>query len=121
MINDLTPFKIEDLLKRDQINIDQDKNKKQYFKKAILVTGAAGSIGSEIVRQLLKFSPKEIILFDNNENSLFNIKKELENKKSKTNFHYLLKSVTDLKSVEFCFSKFKIDVVFHANDTSTFI
>ena len=114
VINDLAPFKIEDLLKRDQINIDQDKNKKQYFKKTILVTGAAGSIGSEIVRQLLKFSPKEIILFDNNENSLFNIKKELENKKSKTNFHYLLKSVTDLNSVEFCFSKFKIDVVFHA-------
>ena len=114
VINDLAPFKIEDLLKRDQINIDQDKNKKQYFKKTILVTGAAGSIGSEIVRQLLKFSPKEIILFDNNENSLFNIKKELEIKKSKTNFHYLLKSVTDLNSVEFCFSKFKIDVVFHA-------
>ena len=113
-INNLAPFKIEDLLKRDQIYIDLDKNKKQYFNKTILVTGAAGSIGSEIVRQLLNFSPKEIILFDNNENSLFNIKKELESKKSKTNFHYLLKSVTDLNSVEFCFSKFKVDVVFHA-------
>tara|TARA_X000000368_G_C23034748_1_gene714112 strand:+ start:266 stop:2098 length:1833 start_codon:yes stop_codon:yes gene_type:complete len=113
-INNLTPFKIEDLLKRDQIYIDLDKNKKLYFRKTVLVTGAAGSIGSEIVRQLLNFSPKEIILFDNNENSLFNIKKELESKKSKTNFHYLLKSVTDLNSVEFCFSKFKVDVVFHA-------
>ena len=113
-INNLAPFKIEDLLKRDQIYIDLDKNKKQYFKKTVLVTGAAGSIGSEIVRQLLNFSPKEIILFDNNENSLFNIKKELESKKSKTNFHYLLKSVTDLNSVEFCFSKFKVNVVFHA-------
>ena len=106
--------KIEDLLKRDQININLDKNKEQYFKKTILVTGAAGSIGSEIVRQLLNFNPKEIILFDNNENSLFNIKKELESNKSKTSFHYLLKSVTDLNSVEFCFSNFKIDVVFHA-------
>ena len=113
-INNLSPFKIEDLLKRDQINIDLDKNKKLYFKKTILVTGAAGSIGSEIVRQLLNFNPKEIILFDNNENSLFNIKKELENNKSKTSFHYLLKSVTDLNSVKFCFSNFKIDVVFHA-------
>ena len=113
-INNLAPFKIEDLLKRDQIKIDQDKNKKQYFRKTILVTGAAGSIGSEIVRQLLNFNPKEIILFDNNENSLFNIKKELESKKYKTNFHYLLKSVTDLNSVEFCFSNFKVDVVFHA-------
>ena len=74
----MAPFKIEDLLKRDQIKIDLHKNKKLYFKKTILVTGAAGSIGSEIVRQLLNFSPKEIILFDNNENSLFNIKKELE-------------------------------------------
>ena len=113
-INNLAPFKIEDLLKRDQIYIDLDKNKKQYFRKTVLVTGAAGSIGSEIVRQLLNFSPKEIILFDNNENSLFNIKKELESIKSKTNFHYLLKSVTDLNSVEFCFSKFKVNVVFHA-------
>ncbi len=113
-INNLAPFKIEDLLKRDQIKIDLDKNKKLYFKKTILVTGAAGSIGSEIVRQLLNFSPKEIILFDNNENSLFNIKKELEYPKSKTNFHYLLKSVTDLNSVDFCFSNFEIDVVFHA-------
>ena len=113
-INNLAPFKIEDLLKRDQINIDLDKNKKQYFKKNILVTGAAGSIGSEIVRQLLSFKPKEIVLFDNNENSLFNIKKELENEKYQTKFHYLLKSVTDSNSVEFCFSNFKIDVVFHA-------
>ena len=113
-INNLAPFKIEDLLKRDQIKIDLHKNKKLYFKKTILVTGAAGSIGSEIVRQLLNFSPKEIILFDNNENSLFNIKKELEYQKSKTNFHYLLKSVTDLNSVDLCFSNFEIDVVFHA-------
>lgn len=113
-INNLTPFKIEDLLKRDQINIDLDKNKKQYLKKTVLVTGAAGSIGSEIVRQLLNFDPKEIILFDNNENSLFNIKKELEDKKTKTKFWYLLKSVTDLNSVETCFSNYKIDVVFHA-------
>ena len=66
------------------------------FRKTVLVTGAAGSIGSEIVRQLLNFSPKEIILFDNNENSLFNIKKELESKKSKTNFHYLLKSLYNI-------------------------
>ena len=113
-LNNLTPFKIEDLLKRDEIYIDLDKNNKQYFRKTILVTGAAGSIGSEIVRQLLNFSPKEIILFDNNENSLFNIKKELEKKTSQTKYHYLLKSVTDLNSVEFCFSNYKIDVVFHA-------
>lgn len=113
-INNLTPFKIEDLLKRDQISIDLEKNKKQYFRKTILVTGAAGSIGSEIVRQLLNFSPKIIILFDNNENSLFNIKKELEQKKTKTIFHYLLKSVTDYNSVESCFSNFEINVVFHA-------
>ena len=64
IVNNLKPIKIEDLLKRDQIKIDLEKNQSQYQGKSILVTGAAGSIGSEIVRQLLRYKPARIILFD---------------------------------------------------------
>jgi len=114
IMGNLRPVKIEDLLKRDQINIDQEKNKIQYQNKTILVTGAAGSIGSEIVRQLIQFAPKEIILFDQAETPLFDLKNELVKRNSAVVFHYYLQSVTDKAALEQCFDTFSIDVVFHA-------
>ncbi|MDB9821187.1 polysaccharide biosynthesis protein [Flavobacteriaceae bacterium] len=114
IVGNLTPVKIEDLLKRDQINIDQEKNKIQYNNKIILVTGAAGSIGSEIVRQLIQFEPKEIILFDQAETPLFDLKNELVKRNSAVVFHYYLQSIADKAALEQCFAAFAIDVVFHA-------
>lgn len=114
IVGNLTPVKIEDLLKRDQINIDQEKNKIQYRNKTILVTGAAGSIGSEIVRQLIQFEPKEIILFDQAETPLFDLKNELVKQKCAVLFHYYLQDITDKAALEQCFDAFSIDVVFHA-------
>ena len=87
-MSNLTPIKIEDLLKRDQIKIDLEKNKSQYQGKTILVTGAAGSIGSEIVRQLLSFEPAQIILYDQAETPLFNLKNELAQRGTKVRLHY---------------------------------
>ena len=114
IVGNLTPVKIEDLLKRDQINIDQEKNKIQYNNKTILVTGAAGSIGSEIVRQLIQFAPKEIILYDQAETPLFDLKNELVKRNSAVVFHYYLQSIADKAALEQCFAAFSIDVVFHA-------
>lgn len=114
IVGNLTPVRIEDLLKRDQINIDQEKNKIQYCNKTILVTGAAGSIGSEIVRQLIHFEPKEIILFDQAETPLFDLKNELVKQKCSVIFHYYLQDITDKAALEQCFDVFSIDVVFHA-------
>jgi FlaA1/EpsC-like NDP-sugar epimerase len=114
IVGNLTPVKIEDLLKRDQINIDQEKNKIQYNNKTILVTGAAGSIGSEIVHQLIQFAPKEIILFDQAETPLFDLKNELVKRNSAVVFHYYLQSIADKPALEQCFAAFSIDVVFHA-------
>ena len=114
IVGNLTPVRIEDLLKRDQINIDQEKNKIQYRNKTILVTGAAGSIGSEIVRQLIHFEPKEIILFDQAETPLFDLKNELVKQKCSVIFHYYLQDITDKAALEQCFDVFSIDVVFHA-------
>lgn len=114
IISKLTPVKIEDLLKRDQIDIDLDKNSAQYKGKTILVSGAAGSIGSEIVRQLLPFHPKEIILFDQAETPLFDLKNELAKTTAEVTLHYYMQSITDQNALAQCFEEFTIDVVFHA-------
>ena len=114
IVSNLTPIKIEDLLKRDQIKIDLEKNKSQYQGKTILVTGAAGSIGSEIVRQLLSFEPAQIILYDQAETPLFDLKNELAQRGTKVRLHYYLQSITDKAALEQCFDIFSIDLVFHA-------
>ena len=114
IVNNLTPIKIEDLLKRDQIKIDLEKNQSQYQGKSILVTGAAGSIGSEIVRQLLRYSPARIILFDQAETPLFDLKNELSQYQTKVELQFYLQSVTSKTAIAQCFKDFSIDVVFHA-------
>ena len=114
ILGNLKPILIEDLLKRDEIKIDIEKNISQYKNKVILVTGAAGSIGSEIVRQLISYSPKTLILLDQAELELFNLKNEVLRNKIPTKLVFLLQSITDLALVKECFKKYKIDVVFHA-------
>ena len=114
IVGNLKPIIIEDLLRRDAINIDLQKNVLQYQDKTILVTGAAGSIGSEIVRQLLKFKPHKLILFDQAETPLFDLKNELLKTKHTTQFEFLLRSVSNYASVDQCFKANTIDVVFHA-------
>ena len=114
IVGNLKPIIIEDLLRRDAIDIDLQKNVLQYQDKTILVTGAAGSIGSEIVRQLLKFKPHKLILFDQAETPLFDLKNELFKAKYTTQFEFLLRSVSNYASVEQCFKAHAIDVVFHA-------
>ena len=113
-IYNLKEIKIEDLLNRGLIKIDIEKNKLLYFEKSILVTGAAGSIGSEIIRQVLKFKPARIILLDNSETPMFNIKEELGLIPHNIELLYHIDSVSDKKAVNKIFSLYKIDIVFHA-------
>ena len=113
-INKLKEIKIEDLLSRGEIIIDNKKNDLLYRGKSILVTGAAGSIGSEIIRQLIKFKPSKIILLDNAETPMFNIKKELDFISNKIDVQYYVDSVSDKKALKKIFSLSKIDIVFHA-------
>jgi len=114
VVLNLEPIKIEDLLRRDEIKINSERNISQYKNKVILVTGAAGSIGSEIVRQLIKYSPKIILLLDQSENDLFNLKNELLKNKSDTKLIFLLQSITDRILLKDCFNQNKIDFIFHA-------
>lgn len=114
-ISKLKAVNLNDLLGRGLIKIDNKKNKLFYNNKIILVTGAAGSIGSEIVRQIIKFKPSKIILLDNSETSMFKIKEELKFTSQQIEVLYYLNSVTDKIVVEKIFSLHKIDIVFHAS------
>ena len=113
-ISNLKEIKIQDLLSRGLIKIDSKKNKLLYNGKSILVTGAAGSIGSEIIRQMIKFKPAKIILLDNSETPMFNIKEELDLISNKIKVLYYIDSVSDEKAINKIFSLHKIDIVFHA-------
>ena len=109
----LKAIKIEDLLSRDAIDIDLQANKAVYSGKTILVTGAAGSIGSEICRQLCSFEPAKLVLVDLAETPLFHLQNELQAYPA-IEKEVVLASVLDTPSLEKLFKAQTIDAVFHA-------
>ncbi|MBI2283800.1 MAG: polysaccharide biosynthesis protein [Bacteroidetes bacterium] len=110
----LQVIKIENLLERDPIRINNEEIASQISNKRILVTGAAGSIGSEIVRQLLKFNPQTIILCDQAETPLHQLELELQDMKTTTNCVSFLGDVRNEKRMEELFSLFEPHYVYHA-------
>lgn len=113
-IRQLQKVKLEDLLGRDPIKLDMDLIRKGLHKRTILVTGAAGSIGSEIVRQLSRFSMQKIILVDQAETPLFHIKNELRRRFSHVNFKAILGDVCNYSKMDDVFDKYHPEIVFHA-------
>lgn len=105
---------IEDLLNRKSIQIDIEGIQNQLKGKRILITGAAGSIGSEIVRQLMKFETSLIILCDQSETALHHIYLELEETHTNTNFHAFVGDVRDEKRMNYLFETYKPHYVYHA-------
>lgn len=105
---------IEDLLEREPIKLDEKQIKKDVLNKVILVTGAAGSIGSEIVFQLTKFQPKLIIAFDQAESPLYDLELELKEKYGFTDFEIVIGDVTNLVRIQKVFETFHPDTVYHA-------
>lgn len=108
----LKTFEILDLLDRKQIELDSSKISKLITSKVVLITGAAGSIGSEIVRQVLHFSPTQIILVDQAETPLHQLNLELAN--NTINIISLIADVRDKEQINSIFSKYKPQFVFHA-------
>ncbi len=105
---------IEDLLERPPINLDTTQIQKTLKGKAVLVTGAAGSIGSEIVRQLTKYSLGKLILFDQAESPLYLIDLELSERYTFSNYEIEIGSITKAPRLKQIMRKYKPDIVFHA-------
>lgn len=105
---------IEDLLMREEIKISMDEVIAAFKGKTVMVTGAAGSIGSELCRQLATFGVKELILFDNAETPMHNIRLELEEKYPDLAFVPVVGDVRNLPRLDYAFRKWRPQVVFHA-------
>ncbi len=112
--NQLKNFAIEDLLERKPIVLDKEKISNQIKGKRVLITGGAGSIGSEIVRQLISFSPYKIIILDQAESPLHSLKLEITEQIKDIKIRSVLADIKDYNSLELVFQKYKPDFVYHA-------
>lgn len=107
-------IEIEDLLGRDQIRLEEEEVEQFIKNKTVLVTGAGGSIGSELCRQITSFNPKKLVMIDIYENSLYDIELELTKKYPKIELHSIIANVREKKRLEEIFMHFRPEVVFHA-------
>ena len=107
-------IKIEDLLGRPEIELSMDAIINNFKGKIILVTGAAGSIGSELCRQLATFGVKQLILFDNAETPMHNLRLELESRFPELDFVPVIGDVRQQARLDFAFRHYHPQVVFHA-------
>jgi FlaA1/EpsC-like NDP-sugar epimerase len=112
--NKIRDVRIEDLLGREEINISMDKIRATLSGKRILVTGAAGSIGSELCRQLASFDIEQLILFDNAETPIHTLRLELEKSFPKLKFVPMIGDVRRKERLDVAFRKYRPQVVFHA-------
>ena len=113
-VKDLKSLSIEDLLSREVVKIEESDVLEFLRDKVILVSGAGGSIGSELVRQLMSFSPKEIIALEIDETELFNLEQELKGKLGYTKLKPAVADVRDREKLERVFKETNPDIVFHA-------
>ena len=113
-VRNLKKVEFEDLLGRDPIKLDLEKIQNGLIGKTILVTGGAGSIGSEIARQLTRFHTKQLIIVDQAETPSFYLGEELKNKLPNCNFRIIIGDVTRSEDMEEIFKKYRPEIVFHA-------
>ena len=110
----IKPVKIEDLLGRDPIHVNMQKISSHLMGKRVLITGAAGSIGSEIMRQVVRFNPFQLILIDQAETPLHDIRMELKNNWSEIEAPTLVADITNRRRMEEIFERYRPEYVFHA-------
>ena len=113
-VGSLRNIRLEDLLGRDEIALKDDVVARFIQGKQVMVTGAGGSIGSELCRQLLRFNPDKLILVDHAEFNLYQIDNELQSAENYKSCKAILGDIRDHERMEWIFSNFKPDIVFNA-------
>ncbi len=115
-VNQIQDIKIEDLLEREPIKMDNVNIVREVVDKVVLVTGAAGSIGSEICRQLMQYQPKKVIMLDQAESPMYDLQFELKNtyKDQLERMEFVIANVKDKARMEEVFEAFHPNLVYHA-------
>ncbi len=113
-IMNIREVEVEDLLGRDPVKIDVGNIEKLIKDRVILVTGGAGSIGSELCRQIIIRHPSLLLILDQDETAIFNITQEIKRNNSKNNVLPIIGDVTDKNKIDQIFEEYKPNVVFHA-------
>ncbi|WP_124980815.1 polysaccharide biosynthesis protein [Nonlabens xiamenensis] len=114
VVKNIKQIQIEDLLERAAIHLDDTQINRYLNNKTILITGGAGSIGSEIVRQVAAFNPKKVIVLDQAESPLYALELELRQSYPQVDFEFVMGDVRRKQRMENVFEAFDIKVVFHA-------
>ncbi len=113
-INRIRDVKIEDLLGREPVKVNLEEISGYIKDKVVLVTGGGGSIGSELCRQIARFEPKELLIFDISENNVYSLEFDLSSLYPDLKYMALIGSVRDRARIEYIFDKYRPNVVFHA-------
>ncbi|MGD9591543.1 MAG: polysaccharide biosynthesis protein [Candidatus Berkiella sp.] len=115
-VKNLREISLEDLLGRDPVTLDWGAIDKAITGKVVLVSGGGGSIGSELCRQIMNLSPKQLVIFDNSEYNLFCIQQELDEKfaAKKMTIHYYLTDLCDVAAMSKLLHKHHVQIIFHA-------
>ncbi len=113
-ISQLRKVELEDLLGREVVSLDSEGLHRLLGDRTVLVTGAGGSIGSELARQIARFRPKRLVLFEQSEFALYRIEEEFASRQPETPVNGLAGDVKDAARVEEVFAKYRPEVVFHA-------
>ncbi|HNQ98880.1 MAG TPA: nucleoside-diphosphate sugar epimerase/dehydratase [Trueperaceae bacterium] len=105
---------IDDLLGREPIKLDTEAILDYLGGKRVMITGAGGSIGSELVRQICRFNPAELILFGHGENSIYTLERELDRDWPHIRYHGVIGAIQNGARLDYVFTRYRPDVVFHA-------
>lgn len=113
-ISQIRDVDVEDLLRREPVVLENQEISRYVKDRTILITGAGGSIGSELVRQVLKFNPHRLVLLDHSEYNLYQIDQELIREGAAASYHTVINDIRDYDALEHTMMIYKPDVIFHA-------
>ena len=113
-VSDIKDLIVEDLLGRDQVKPNLELLLKSINSKVVLVTGAGGSIGSELCRQIIKLKPKKLLLLESNEFALYKISEDLKSKRTNIKILPILINIQNSSRLNEIFNNFKVDTIYHS-------